>query len=903
MMNGDTSKAKRCILVDGTSYVYRAFFALPPLTSPQGDPTGAVYGVVNMLKRLSKTTPADLCVVVFDPPGPTTRHQLFPDYKANRSAAPDDLHAQMTPTFDLIKAYGWPVVSVPGIEADDVIGTLARQALSLDYEVLISTGDKDFAQLVQPGLTLVNTMQNTQLDVSGVIKKFGVRPDQIIDYLALVGDSADNIPGVEKVGPKTAVKWLDQWNSLNDIMAHADQFPGKVGDNLRNTLTQLPLYQTLVTIDTHIDLPVQIAQCHMSEPDLPALNIQLAALGFKSWLAQLEHMSPPDLSLKTSSNARATSSDASKQVPLNVIDDLTAWQHWARALKQAPAWVLSCQTQNASSWKSDLLGLAMAIPDQSAVYVSFDQTSPAFKDQVLKDLERFLSDSTVCVVGHQFKYDWQVLLAQGLEISAHIEDIELMSYVLNGAETRHDLDTLSAHYLSQDTDVATPMVAVSEDTKDDSAHHVAAAECAWIIAQLYSKLSVAVDALPHARRILTTLDQPLLPILARMEQAGVLLAVSQLKALSVSFAAEIESLETQVHQLAKIEFNLASPKQLRAVLYDQLKLPITKKTPSGEASTSESVLLHLADQGHLLPGLILRHRHLSKLKNTYTDRLPEQVDAHNRVHCVYHQALTATGRLSSQQPNLQNIPIRTAEGLKIRRAFIAPSGYCLLSADYSQVELRIMAHLSKDVGLCRAFEQDLDIHAATAAQLFNCPLDAVIDLQRRQAKTVNFGLIYGMSAFGLASQLKIGRAQAAHMIDAYFEQFPEVQAFMAEIREIAKAQGYVETILGRRIRLPRPQGARQAGAIMRAAINAPMQGSAADLIKSAMIAIQTQLDQQGLDARMILQVHDELVFEVHTSVIEPVKALVASCMEQAMPLSVPLRVNMGVADHWADAHG
>lgn len=900
-MKGDASKAKRCILVDGTSYVYRAFFALPPLTSPQGDPTGAVYGVVNMLKRLSNTTPADVCVVVFDPPGPTTRHEWFPDYKANRSAAPDDLHAQMTPTFDLIQAYGWPVVSVPGVEADDVIGTLARQALSLDYEVLISTGDKDFAQLVQPGLTLINTMQNTQLDVSGVIKKFGVRPDQIIDYLALVGDSADNIPGVEKVGPKTAVKWLAQWHSLDEIIAHADQFPGKVGDNLRNTLPQLPLYQKLVTIDTHIDLPVQIAACHMSPPDLPALKAQLSALGFKSWLAQLEHASPPDPTSNSTSHTDTTSADTSNHVPLNVIDDLKAWQHCVRALEQASAWVLSCHTEDAHSWRSDLWGLAMAIPDQWAAYVSFDPASPDFKEQVLKDLERLLSDSTVCVVGHQFKYDWQVLSAQGLEVSAHIEDIELMSYVLSGADTRHDLDALAAHYLSPASGVSAPMVETTVKRQDDSAHH--AAECAWTIAQLYSKLAVEVEALPRARQLLNALDQPLLPILARMEQAGVLLDVAHLKALSASFSTEIESLEAQAHQWAKSTFNLASPKQLRAILYDELKLPITKKTPSGEPSTSESVLAHLAEQGHALPDLILRHRHLSKLKNTYTDRLPEQVDAQHRVHCIYQQALTATGRLSSQQPNLQNIPIRTTEGMNIRRAFIAPSGYCLLSADYSQVELRIMAHLSKDVGLCRAFEQDLDIHTATAAQLFNCPLDAVIDLQRRQAKTVNFGLIYGMSAFGLASQLKIDRAQASQMIDAYFEQFQGVQAFMAEIREIAKAQGYVETILGRRIRLPRPQGARQSGAIMRAAINAPMQGSAADLIKAAMIAIQTQLDQQGLDARMILQVHDELVFEVHTSVIEPVKALVASCMEQAMPLSVPLRVNMGVADHWADAHG
>jgi DNA polymerase-1 len=897
------------VLVDGSSYLYRAFFAMPPLTNSRGEPTGAVYGVVNMLRKLLTDYQADYVAVVFDAKGKTFRDALFEQYKAHRPPMPDDLRAQIEPLHAIVRASGLPCLVVEGVEADDVIGTLAQQAAAAGIDTLISTGDKDMAQLVDDHITLINTMSNTVLDRQGVMEKFGIAPEQIVDYLALVGDTSDNIPGVPKVGPKTAVKWLTAYGSLDNLVAHAGEIPGKVGENLRAHLEQLPLARQLATIHCQVRLDATPTQLRPQPADTAALSDLYRQMEFKTWLRQLQEQDgaqPEESAANSPSPATAARYDT--------VLSTEALAAWVTRLEQAELFAFDTETTSLDYMQAQIVGLSFAVTPGEAAYVPLahdylDAPAQLARDTVLDRLRPLLEDVTHAKLGHNLKYDMSVLANHGIRLAGIAHDTMLESYVLNSTASRHDMDSLSRKYLDHATitfeDIAgkgSKQLTFNQIPIEQAAPY--AAEDADITLRLHQHFWPQLAQAPSLASLYQEIEIPLVSVLSRMERTGVLVDAAMLRRQSGELAATMAEHERRAHELAGQVFNLGSPKQIQEILYGKLGLPVNFKTPTGQPSTGEEALQELADQ-HPLAALILDYRALSKLKSTYTDRLPEQINPRSgRVHTSYHQAVAATGRLSSSDPNLQNIPIRTPEGRRIRQAFIAPPGYKIVAADYSQIELRIMAHLSGDERLLQAFASNLDIHTATAAEIFAVAPDAVSGEQRRNAKAINFGLIYGMSAFGLARQLGIERNAAQEYIDLYFARYPGAKLFMDRTRQQAREQGYVETIFGRRLYLAdinaRQQQRRQYAE--RAAINAPMQGTAADLIKRAMLRADAWLRDSGIDAKMIMQVHDELVFEVATAAVEESVVGIERCMKEAATLSVPLMVDIGIGMNWDEAH-
>lgn len=896
------------VLVDGSSFLYRAFFALPPLTNSRGEPTGAVYGVINMLRKLVQSYDGAHIAVVFDAPGRNFRDELFEHYKAHRPPMPDDLRSQIEPLHQAVRALGLPMLIEPGVEADDVIGTLAKQAVARGFRVLISTGDKDMAQLVCDGVTLENTMFDSRLDVEGVIAKFGVPPQRIVDYLALVGDTSDNIPGVPKVGPKTAAKWLAEYGSLDALIARAGEVGGKIGENLRASLELIPLSRELATIRCDIPLPLAPESLERQPPDKAALRDLYARLEFKTLLRQLD--AEPD-----DPKAGPAVAPAPKvETRYEAVTDQAALDHWLDKLKAAELFAFDTETSSLDYMRAEIVGVSFAVEPGEAAYVPLAHDyagAPPQLDRamVLERLRPLLEDETKPKLGQHLKYDANVLLNHGVALRGIRHDTMLESYVLNSTATRHDMDSLAARYLDRKTlhyeDVAgkgAKQIPFAQVSVEDACRY--AAEDADITLCLHRALWPQLERIPALRAVYETIEIPLVPVLSRIERAGVLVDVYKLAEQSRELEVRMAEVETEAQTVAGEIFNLASPKQIQTVLYDKLGLPVIKKTPTGQPSTDESVLQDLAETFEL-PRLILEYRSLSKLKSTYTDKLPQQVNPRSgRVHTSYHQAVAATGRLSSSDPNLQNIPVRTEEGRRIRQAFIAPPGHKLLAADYSQIELRIMAHLSGDANLLAAFAEDADIHRATASEVFGVPLEEVTLNQRRSAKAINFGLIYGMSAFGLAKQLGIQQKLAQGYIDLYFTRYPGVRAYMDRTRESARERGYVETLFGRRLHVPDIQsrnGQRRQYA-ERTAINAPMQGTAADIIKRAMIAVDAWIEASRAPLRMIMQVHDELVFEVAEDFLSEAAAAIAKHMSRAAELAVPLVVDIGTGDNWDEAH-
>lgn len=890
---------KPIVLIDGSSYLYRAFHAMPPLTNSKGVPTGAVYGVLNMIRKLITDVEPEYIAVVFDPKGKTFRSDLYPEYKAHRPPMPDELRVQIQPLHDAVRAMGLPMLVVDGFEADDVIGTLTVHAKQAGVPVLISTGDKDMAQLVNGQVKLINTMNNVTMDTAGVEEKFGVLPDRIIDYLTLIGDTSDNVPGVPKVGPKTAVKWLKEYGSLDEIMAQADAIKGKIGENLRASLEQLPLSKELVTIVTDVPLPLEFTDLKLMPPDSKKLIELYAELEFKTWLSNMMQ------------------DDVEHQVTHTDYQTIFTEQEFESVLKRledCKVFAFDTETTSLVSHDAKIVGVSIAFAEGDAVYIPvahdyLGAPEQLNREHVLEKLSVYLNDPNKTVIGQNLKYDIGVLENYGITINAKIIDTMLESYVLNSTSNRHDMDTLALLYLGKKTIKFEEIAGKGKKqlTFNDIAIEVAsdyAAEDADVTLQLHQTLWPRIEKEDNCENILLDVELPLMRVLSKMQRTGVLIDAKKLQTQSGEFAKRIGDIEKQVHGLAGQEFNLASPKQLREILFEKMQLPVVKKTPTGQPSTSEPILQELAID-YELPKLILEHRSLSKLKSTYTDKLPLQINAHTgRVHTSYNQAVTATGRLSSTDPNLQNIPVRKEEGRRIRQAFIAAPGCKFLSADYSQIELRIMAHLSQDPGLLKAFSEGIDVHRATAAEVFNVPLDQVSDDQRRSSKAINFGLIYGMSAFGLAKQLGVSRRVAQEYMDVYFARYPGIKTYMEQTRLFAHEHGYVETLMGRRLNLADINSKDKMAqmAAERAAINAPMQGTAADLIKLAMITIDQWLATRQLKTKMIMQVHDELIFEIPEEELEEVKAKVKQQMESAMQLSVPLIVDVGVGDNWDEAH-
>ncbi|MDD1612372.1 MAG: DNA polymerase I, partial [Methylococcaceae bacterium] len=858
--------SKRLILVDGSSFLFRAYHALPPLTSPQGLATGAVYGVSNMLRKMISDYPDAHFAVIFDAPGKNFRHELYEQYKAHRPPMPDELRGQIEPLHKMVRALGLPLIVEEGIEADDVMGCLAKKAEQLGFEVIISTGDKDMAQLVNEHIFLENTMNNSRMDIQGVIEKFGVRPDQIIDYLALVGDAVDNIPGVPKVGPKTAAKWLEQYGTLDNLIANAGQISGKIGENLRASLEQLPLSKQLTTVKCDIDLPYNIDELERKPVDPAELKALLTEFGFTTWLKALDK--------EPSTPSASAPEPASGQSKYEAVLTGEHFNRWLAKLEQADLFAFDTETTSLDYSKARIVGVSFAVEPGHAAYVPLAHDYAGAPEQLNKSetLERLrplLENPRKAKLGQNLKYDLHVLANEGIDLKGIEHDTMLESYVYNSTATRHNMDDLAKKYLGVETihyeDIAgkgAKQLAFQEIAIEQAAPY--AAEDADITLRLHQKLRPLLEEHDALYRLYADIEVPLLSVLARIERNGVAIDTDMLARQGMELAHQIVSLELHAHDLAGYSFNLGSPKQIQEILYDRQKLPVLKKTPKGQPSTDESVLQELALE-YPLPKLILEHRSLSKLKSTYIDKLPEQVDPNTgRIHTSYHQAVAATGRLSSSDPNLQNIPIRTEEGRKIRQAFIAPPGYKIVAADYSQIELRIMAHLSGDAGLLKAFSEGLDVHTATAAEVFGVAPEQVTNDLRRSAKAINFGLIYGMSSFGLAQQLGLTRGQAQSYIDLYFARYPGVRDYMDSIRSLAREQGYVETLFGRRLYLPdiNSRNAAQRQYAERTAINAPMQGTAADIIKRAMIAADRWLIEEREDARMIMQVHDELVFEI-----------------------------------------
>ncbi|MGV6858290.1 MAG: DNA polymerase I [bacterium] len=891
------------ILVDGSSYLYRAFHALPSLTTKDGRPTGAVRGVIGMLKRILNDYRPSHIAVVFDAKGKTFRDDMFEEYKATRPPMPDDLRAQIEPLHKMVKALGLPMIIEPGVEADDVIGTLSTQASEKGIPVVISTGDKDMAQLVDENVMLINTMSGEQLDPEGVEKKFGVPPEKIIDYLTLMGDKVDNIPGVDKVGPKTAVKWIQQWGGFDEIVEHADEIKGKVGDNLRDALDRLPLSRDLVTIKRDVPLKESFDDLKINPADTEQLKSQYDDLEFRTWSQELD--------------AEGEGTDTEHQ-PAEIQYECILTQKqldtWLGKLEQAPLIAFDTETTSLNYMDAEVVGLSFSVKAGEAAYLPvahdyMDAPEQLDRDSVLTQLRPLLENRNVAKVGHNLKYDRSVLLNHGIELQGIQHDTMLESYVLNSTASRHDLDSLALRHLNHQTihfeDVAGK--GKNQITFNQVSLEVAtpyAAEDADICLQLHDIFWTELKALDGQKSVYQDIEIPLVPVLSEVERTGVHIDTEALKQQSNQLAQRMRELENSAFEEAGHEFNLGSPKQLQEILFSELGLPVIRKTPKGQPSTAEDVLVELAEN-YPLPKLILEHRSLSKLKSTYTDKLPKQVNSRTgRVHTSYHQAVAATGRLSSSDPNLQNIPIRSEEGRKIRQAFIPDEGSKMVAVDYSQVELRIMAHLSGDEGLLEAFAQGKDIHSATAAEVFGKTPDTVSKDDRRKAKAINFGLIYGMSAFGLAKQLGIGRNEAQEYVDRYFERYPGVKAYMDSTREQAKEQGFVETVFGRRLYLPEinsRNGQRRQYA-ERTAINAPMQGTAADIIKLAMINMDKWLADTDINARMIMQVHDELVFEIEEGKVEQAIKDIVDLMESAAELRVPLVAEAGVGNNWDEAH-
>ncbi|MDA9064031.1 DNA polymerase I [Pseudomonadales bacterium] len=890
------------VLIDGSSYLFRAYHALPKLMSTKGAHTGAIRGVISMIRKLMADYPQSHIAVVFDAKGKSFRNTLYPAYKENRAAMPDELREQILPIQDIIRKMGLPLLIIEGVEADDVIGTLAEEATRRQMPVLISTGDKDMAQLVNPHITLVNTMTDTVMDEAGVEEKFGVRPDQIVDYLALVGDASDNIPGVPNCGPKTAVKWLTAYASVEGIINHADEIKGKVGENLRNSLETLRLSYRLATIKLDVALEVTPEELVLTPPDAEALRQLFTEYEFRQWVGELR------------GDTDAVTLDDSTPSDYETILSRDVLARWIEKLQAAPVFAFDTETTSLDYMQAELVGVSFSVKSGEAAYIPLAHAYLGVPEQlsremVLDELRGLLQDPNKQKVGQNLKYDMSVLARYGIELRGIAFDTMLESYVLNSVATRHNMDDLALKYLGKST-IPFEEVAgkgakqITFDQVDIEIAAKYAAEDADITLQLHEALWPKLHALPSLESVFEKIELPLVSVLSRIERNGVLLDTGLLNRQSAKLSQRLEELERDAFELAGEPFNLGSPKQLQTIFFEKLQLPVKKKTPKGQPSTAEDVLQELA-LDYPLPKVILEYRGLSKLKSTYTDQLPKQVNpGTGRIHTSYHQAVAATGRLSSTNPNLQNIPIRTEEGRQVRKAFIAAPGYQLIAADYSQIELRIMAHLSSDAGLLTAFAQGLDIHKATAAEVFGQSLDAVTDDQRRSAKAINFGLIYGMSAFGLARQLSIGRGDAQSYIDLYFERYPGVLDYMDRTKALAAEQGFVETLFGRRLYLPeinttnfqRRQGAE------RTAINAPMQGSAADIIKLAMIDVDRWLTTDKPDARMIMQVHDELVLEVNADQVDEVAAILTAKMSQAVELKVPLLVETGVGLNWEEAH-
>ena len=901
---------KPLVLVDGSSYLFRAFHALPPLTNTHGEATGAMHGVLNMLDKLRKDYDPEHMVVIFDAPGKTFRDAMFPDYKANRPPMPDDLRGQIEPLLDIIRAQGYPLLIIPDVEADDVIGTLAKEYAG---KVIISTGDKDMAQLVDERVHLINTMSGLYSDPAGVVEKFGVTPERIRDYLALIGDTVDNVPGVNKVGPKTAVKWLAEYDSLENIMAHAADFKGKVGEYLREALAHLPLSYDLVTIKCDVELDCSPETLTFNVPDVATLRTLYERYEFRTRLAALDsgEKIPPSPPF---SKGGIDSSEGTGGIYSSILTQADL-DTWLQRLQAAAEFAFDTETTSLNYMDAEIVGVSFAIKAGEAAYLPLAHdylgAPPQLdRDTTLAQLKPLLEDASLRKIGQNLKYDRSVLLNHGIELRGIAHDTMLESYVLDSTANRHDMDTLCAKYLNH-TNISFADIAgkgKNQLTFNQIALEEAtpyAAEDADMTLQLHQHFWPQLQALDGQRKLYEAVEVPLVSVLSSIERNGVKVDAMMLAKQSKELEGRMQTVVEQAYAVAGQEFNLASPKQLGEILYTKLGLHAPRKTPKGQPSTAEDVLEELAAQGHELPTLILEHRGLAKLKSTYTDKLPEQINPRTgRVHTSYHQAVASTGRLSSSDPNLQNIPVRTEEGRRIRQAFIADKGCKLLAADYSQIELRIMAHLSGDKGLLDAFAHGLDVHRATAAEVFGTLLDDVTTEQRRAAKAINFGLIYGMSAFGLAKQLNVDRRDAQDYVNLYFARYPGVKQYMDDTREQARAQGYVETLFGRRLFLPDIQSKNAATRqyAERTAINAPMQGTAADIIKKAMIAVDAWLRDSGLHTRMIMQVHDELVFEVPEAELETVRAQVTALMTNAVTLAVPLVVDTGVGDNWDEAH-
>ncbi|WP_248799752.1 DNA polymerase I [Pseudomonas sp. MWU13-2105] len=933
------------VLVDGSSYLYRAFHAMPPLTTSKGLPTGAVKGVLNMLRSLRKQYPQSPFAVVFDAKGGTFRDEMYAHYKANRPSMPDDMRVQIEPLHASVRAMGFPLLCVEGVEADDVIGTLARSSAAADRPVVISTGDKDMAQLVDGHITLVNTMNETSLDVEGVKAKFGVAPEQIIDLLALMGDSSDNIPGVKGVGEKTAVALLVGVNGgLKELYEQLDQVPNLPIRGAKTLPAKLLehkemafLSYQLATIKIDVPLTIGLDDLHLGEPDREKLAELYAELEFKSWIDELQRETKrleqaaatapqadrAGLFDAEPADATPAQAEAPSAPQYETILDQARFDVWLKKLKEAKLFAFDTETTGIDAQQAQLVGVSFAVRANEAAYVPLthcyiDAPPQLDRDNVLRALQPLLEDPEKLKVGQHAKFDMNILAncaiggdpACGISVRGVAFDTMLESYVLNATATRHDMDSLAKKYLGYDT-VSFQDIAgrgAKQLTFDQIALEQAgpyAAEDADVTLRLHQALHAQLAAVPSLLSVLTDIEMPLVPVLARIERQGALVDAALLGVQSIELGEKMVALEREAFAIAGEQFNLGSPKQLGAILYEKLGLPVLKKTGKGQASTAEEVLAKLAEDDYPLPKVLMQYRSMSKLKSTYTDRLPEQINPRTgRIHTSYHQAVAATGRLSSSDPNLQNIPVRTAEGRRIRQAFIAPKGYKLLAADYSQIELRIMAHLSKDEGLLNAFRHNLDVHAATAAEVFKVELAEVTSDQRRSAKAINFGLIYGMGAQKLGKDIGVDTKTAKAYIDVYFARYPGVREYMERTRAQASEQGYVETLFGRRLYLPeihsnRPQ--ERAGA-ERTAINAPMQGTAADIIKKAMVAVDNWLCESGLDARVILQVHDELVLEVREELVEEVSEKIRRYMSGAVQLDVPLLVDVGVGDNWDEAH-
>jgi DNA polymerase-1 len=898
------NKTQSLVLIDGSSYLFRAFHALPNLMSTKGAPTGAIRGVISMIKKLIKEYADSQIIVVFDAKGKTFRNDLYAEYKANRAKMPDELRLQIEPIQNIIRLMGLPLVIVEGVEADDVIGTIALASAQQNRSVVISTGDKDMAQLVNEHVTLINTMTDTKMDSEGVVEKFGVRPDQIIDYLALVGDTSDNIPGVPKCGPKTAVKWLTSYESLNGVMENADDVGGKVGEYLRESLKHLPMSYQLATIKLDVELDITVDELVSQQADDDALRALFTEYEFKQWVEEL--------GVAEGEVDEVNNSDAKKDY--EVVYSKQRFEHWVERLSAAELFAFDTETTSLDYMEAELVGVSFAIEEGVAAYVPllhrYDGAPEQLDTQyVLEKLRPLLESEDVRKVGQNLKYDMSVLARYDIEMRGIAFDTMLESYVLNSIASRHNMDDLALKYLGTHTihfeDIAgkgAKQVTFDQINLDVAGEY--AAEDADITLKLHNVLWPKLEAVPALQEVFTSIELPVLSVLSRIERNGVLLDAEMLNIQSQGLQVRLSELEQQAYTLAGEEFNLGSPKQLQTIFFEKLNLPIIKKTPKGQPSTAEPVLQELA-MDYELPRVIMEYRGLSKLKSTYTDQLPLQIhESTGRVHTSYHQAVTATGRLSSQNPNLQNIPIRTEEGRRVRKAFIAEEGYKLIAADYSQIELRIMAHLSEDKGLLTAFAAGEDIHRATASEVFSTAIDAVSDDQRRSAKAINFGLIYGMSAFGLGRQLNISRNDAQEYIDLYFDRYPGVKAYMDRTKVLAAEQGYVETLFGRRLYLPEINASnfqRRQGA-ERTAINAPMQGTAADIIKRAMIDVQSWLDLNKIDSKIIMQVHDELVLETANHEVDRVNEGLVEIMSQAASLSVPLVVECGIGLDWEAAH-